>query len=323
MKNLVRSLLLATASLLAVSAAGADQPLNVVASFSIIGDFAKQVGGDRIALTTIVGPDGDAHAYEAKPQDAAALSKADVILANGAHFEGFLPRLLESSGAKAPVTELTKGVDLLKSPEEHEGEHDHDEAKHDHDDDGHDEAHEGHDHGPLDPHAFQSAANAKIYVANIADAFCAADAAGCETYKANAERYAGELTALDADLKQQAAAVPEARRTVISSHDAFRYFEAAYGIRFLAAEGITTEAEPSAAGIAKLIDQAREGKASAIFVENITDPRLAEQIGRETGLAMGGTLYSDALTASDGAAPTYIEMMRQNMRTITGAIGGS
>lgn len=314
MKNLVRSLLLATASLLAVSAAGADQPLNVVASFSIIGDFAKQVGGDRIALTTIVGPDGDAHAYEAKPQDAAALAKADVILANGAHFEGFLPRLLESSGAKAPVTELTKGVDLLKSPEEHEDHHE--EA-------GHDEAHEGHDHGPLDPHAFQSAANAKVYVANIAEVFCAADAAGCDTYKANAARYSGELSALDAELKQEAAAVPEGRRTVISSHDAFRYFEAAYGIRLLAAEGITTEAEPSAAGIAKLIDQAREGKASAIFVENITDPRLAEQIGRETGLAMGGTLYSDALTAPDGPAPTYVQMMRHNMRTIVGAIGGS
>lgn len=318
MKNLIHSLLLATSSLLAVSAAGADKPLNVVASFSIVGDFAKQVGGDRIVLTTIVGPDGDAHAYEAKPQDAAALAKADVILANGAHFEGFLPRLLESSGAKAPVTELTKGVDLLKSPEEHEDHHD--DAKHDHDDEGHDEAH---DHGPLDPHAFQSAANAKVYVANIAEAFCAADAAGCDTYKANAERYAGELSALDAELKREAAAVPEGRRTVISSHDAFRYFEAAYGIRFLAAEGITTEAEPSAAGIAKLIDQAREGKASAIFVENITDPRLAEQIGRETGLAMGGTLYSDALTAPDGPAPTYVQMMRHNMRTIVGAIGGS
>lgn len=315
MNRFIRPLLAAAVSIASLSDAHADQPLNVVASFSIIGDFAKQVGGDRIALTTIVGPDGDAHAYEARPQDAAALAKADVILANGSHFEGFLPRLLKSSGAKASVTELTKGVDLLEPPHD---EHGHQEAGHnDH------EAKDSHDHGDHDPHAFQSATNAQVYVTNIADAFCAADAEGCDTYRANAERYRGELATLDADLTRQAEAVPASRRTVISSHDAFRYFEKAYGVRFLAAEGLTTEAEPSAADIARLIDQARDGKASAIFVENISDPRLAEQIGRETGLTVGGTLYSDALTAPDGPAPTYASMMRHNMSTIIGAIGGS
>lgn len=300
------------------------EPLKVVASFSIIGDFAKNVGGDRIELTTLVGPNGDAHVYEPKPQDAVAMAGADVVLVNGLHFEGFLQRLVEASATKATVVELTKGVEpLAVTEEEHEGEAHEADAHEDHADEGDHHAEAGHDHGATDPHAFQSIANAKIYVKNIADAFCAADAAGCDTYKANATSYTGQLDALETDVKAAVASIPADKRTVITSHDAFGYFAHEYGIVFLAPEGISTEAEASAADVAKLIEQVRHDKASAIFVENITNQRLIEQIAGETGLKIGGTLYSDALSDADGPASTYIDMMKNNIGTIKGAILGS
>lgn len=291
------------------AASASAEPLKVVASFSIIGDFARNVGGDRIELTTLVGPDGDAHVYEPSPADAVNMSKADVVLVNGLRFEGFLQRLVEASATKASVVELTKGIEPLKMQEE---EHGHGEA------DDHQ-----HDHGEFDPHAFQSISNAKVYVKNIAEAFCAADAEGCDTYKANAEAYTAKLDATDAEVKAAVAAIPENERAIITSHDAFGYFENAYGITFLAPEGLSTEAEASAADVAGLIRQVRDDKASAIFVENITNPRLIEQISAETGVKVGGTLYSDALSKADGPAPTYIEMMKNNIAAIKGAILGS
>lgn len=285
------------------------EPLKVVASFSIIGDFAQNVGGDRIALTTLVGPDGDAHVYEPKPADAMAMSKADIVLVNGLHFEGFLQRLVEASATKASVVELTKGVEPIAMKEEHA----HEEG----------ESHGHHHHGDTDPHAFQSIANAKIYVKNIADAFCAADAQGCDSYKANAEAYTRKLAEAETEVKAAVASIPQDKRVIITSHDAFGYFEHAYGLTFLAPEGISTEAEASAADVAALIRQVKEDKASAIFVENITNARLIEQIAAETDLKVGGTLYSDALSSNDGPASTYIDMMRNNIATIKGAITGS
>jgi len=345
MKTIRNAALGGTAILLSAGLATpafADQ-LKVVASFSIIADLARNVGGDRIDLTTLVGPDGDAHVYEPKPADAVAMAGADVILVNGLEFEGFLGRLVEASGAKAPVVELTKGGEVLKSVEEgHHGEeaaatgHNHaaKEAGHDHDHektadaakDGHDhaaEGHAGHDHGESDPHAWQSIHNAETYVTNIADAFCAADAAGCDTYKANAAAYSEKLEALEEEIKAAVASIPEDKRTVITSHDAFKYFEHEYGIKFLAPEGISTESEASAADVAALITQIKQDQASAIFVENISDPRLVEQIASETGLKVGGELYSDALSDESGPAATYIEMMRHNISTIKAAIVGS
>jgi zinc/manganese transport system substrate-binding protein len=291
--------------------------LKVVASFSVIEDFARNVGGDRVVITTLVGPDGDAHVYEPKPADAASVISADVVLVNGLQFEGFLQRLVEASGTKAPVVELTKGAEVLKASEE---EHHHGEE------DGEGEQHageDGHDHGAFDPHAWQSVHNAEVYVKNIADAFCAVDAAGCETYKANAAAYGEKLEALDAEIRAAVEGIPAEKRTIITSHDAFGYFEHEYGLRFLAPEGVSTESEASAADVAALIRQVREDKASAIFVENVTNPRLVEQIASETGLKVGGSLYSDALSAADGPAATYIDMMRHNITTIKGAILGS
>lgn len=286
-------------------------PLKVVASFSVIADFAKNVGRDRVEITTIVGPNGDAHVYEPKPADAVAMAGADVVLVNGLHFEGFLQRLVEASATNAAIVELTKGVTPIKFKPEFAEE------------DTHEESDEGHDHGVLDPHAFQSVANAKIYVRNIADAFCAADSDGCVGYQTNAAAYIKKLDALDGEVRAAIASIPENKRVVITSHDAFGYFEHAYGLTFLAPQGISTDAEPSAADVAKLVKQVRQDKASAIFVENITNPKLIQQIAAETGIKVGGTLYSDSLSPAGGPASTYIDMMRNNIAQIKGAILGS
>ncbi|WP_102959103.1 zinc ABC transporter substrate-binding protein AztC [Mangrovicella endophytica] len=316
-------------TLICATASGASaQELKVVASFSVIADFAKNVGGDRVAITTLVGPNGDAHVYEPKPADAAALAAADVVLTNGLQLEGFLPRLIEASGTKAPIIELTKGGEVLKNAEEEHHHHHEGEAgeAHEHKAADHDEAEEGHGHhhhGEYDPHAWQSVHNAEVYVKNIADAFCAADAAGCDTYKANAEAYGKKLEALDKEVRDAIAEIPEEKRTIITSHDAFGYFQHEYGLRFLAPEGISTESEASAADVAALVKQVKEDKASAIFVENVTNPRLIEQIASETGLKVGGELYSDALSDESGPASTYIDMVRHNVETIKTDILGS
>lgn len=307
---------LLTLGVFASSASAAE--LKVVASFSIIADLARNVGGDRVAISTLVPVDGDAHVYEPRPADAAALEQAKVVLVNGLEFEGFMSRLIETSGTKASVVEVSKGVEPLKPAEEehHHGTEEKAEAGHDHD-------HEGHHHGEFDPHAWQSIHNAEIYVKNIADAFCAADKAGCATYTTNSQAYLSKLADLETEVKAAVATIPENKRTIITSHDAFGYFEHEYGLKFIAPEGISTEAEASAADVAKLVDQVKEDKASAIFVENITNPRLAEQIARETGLKIGGTLYSDALSGKDGPAATYIDMFRYNVKTMKAAILGS
>jgi len=296
-----------TLSAFATSAAFAA-PLKVVASFTVIADFAKNVGGDRVNITTIVGPDGDAHVYEPSPADAVAMAKADIVLVNGLHFEGFLQRLVDASATKASIVTLTKGVTPIDfKPEFADA----------------DAAGTGGGKTVTDPHAFQSIANAKIYVKNIADAFCAADSEGCVGYQTNAAAYTKKLDALEIEVKAAIQSIPEAKRVVITSHDAFGYFEHEYGLTFLAPQGISTDSEPSAADVAKLVEEVKQDKASAIFIENITNPRLIEQIASETGIKVGGTLYSDALSQPDGPGSTYIDMMHNNITQIKGAILGS
>lgn len=314
-------------AVLAPTAQAGAEPLEVVASFSIIGDFAGAVGGDRIRLTTLVGPNGDAHVYEPRPADAAATARARVVLVNGLRFEGFLDRLIEASGTTATVVEVSKGAHILpadgKADDHHADEDKAEEHHHDGsgDDDGH--AHAGHDHGAYDPHAWQSVDNAERYIRNIAEAFCLTDRDGCAAYQENAAAYIEQLEELDAEIKSAIAGLAKDRRTIITSHDAFGYFEHEYGLHFLAPKGLSTEADASAADIAALIRQVREERAAAIFVENITNPRLVEQISAETGLKPGGALYSDALSDQDGPAATYLDMMRHNLTTITSAIAGS
>ena len=282
------------------------EPLNVVASFSIIGDFAQQVGQDRISLKVLVGPESDAHVYEPRPADAMALADADVVLTNGLSYEGFLSRLISASGTDAPVVALAEGGHVLDDPA---GGHSH----------SHGDKVEFHA-AAQDPHAWQSVANAQAYVDGIAHAFCAADAEGCAEYEANAARYNAELAALDQYIRDEVAEIPPADRAVVVSHNAFRYFEDAYGITFLSPQGVSTEAEASAADVAGLIHDIREHHAGAIFAENISDTRLLERVASETGLKIAGSLYSDALSPPDGPAPTYLQMMRHNADLILSAL---
>lgn len=292
--------------LAASTPAFATEPLNVVASFSIIGDMATHVGGEHIALTTLVGPDADAHVYEPRPVDAKALARADVVLANGLSFEGFLPRLVAASGTRAPLVELAEGADILADPNG------------------------GHYHfmggeaifhaTPNDPHAWQSIGNAQVYVRNIARAFCAADGANCPAYEANAAAYDASLSELDAQIRRMVADIPEDRRTAAIGHNAFRYFERDYGVRFLSPQGVSTGSEASAADVASLIREIRDERAVAVFAENISNRRLIQQIASEAGLDIGGTLYSDALSPPNGPAPSYVDLMRHNARTVATAL---
>lgn len=314
--------------------AQADEQLDVVATFSILGDMTAHVGGDRINLVTLVGPNGDAHAFFPEPSHARALAQADLVVVNGLGFEGWMDRLVEASGYEGPIVVATDGIDVIDLSEEHHdeevGHDDHaDHADHDEHDDhadhddhaGHEyDAHAGHDHGDLDPHAWQDLANAKTYVGNILAALIEADPQGHDIYEANAARYLGELDALDTEIRTVLENVPESRRVVVTSHDAFGYLGRAYDITFLAPEGLSTEDEPSAAEMAALIRQIREQGVTAVFIENIADNRVTQQIVAETEATVGGTLYSDALSGPDGLAPTYLELMRHNAMSLTSAM---
>ena len=298
-RALVAGLAFGFAAVTAPLGAFAQEKLPVVASFSILGDFARQVGGDRVSVTTLVGPDGDAHVYSPTPADAKAMAAARLVLVNGLHFEGWLPRLVKSSGTKATMATATKGITPL-------------EAGDDHDEKG--KGGHAHAHGHDDPHAWQSVANAKIYVANIRDALSAADPAG------KATAYLAELDKLEGEVKAAVARIPAQRRKAIATHDAFSYFVKAYGIAFVAPQGVSTEAEASARDVARIIRQVKAQKIPAVFLENVTNPRLVEQIARESGAKVGGRLYSDALSAESEPAGTYIRMMKHNISEIEKAL---
>jgi len=290
------------AALIATPAATQDTHANkikVVAAFSILGDLARNVGGDRVEVTTLVGPNGDAHVYSPTPGDARKLAAANIVFVNGLGLEGWMTRLVTASGTKAPMIVVTKGVTPRHMQDE-----------------------ENRGRTAIDPHAWQSVADAKIYVANIRDGLVAIDPGGKSTYDANAAAYLAKLDELEKEVKAAIASIPPDRRKIIITHDAFGYFGAAYGIAFIAPEGVSTEAEPSAKDVAKIITQIRKQKIPAVFLENISDPRLMDQIARETGAIIGGTLYSDALSESDGPAATFIDMMRHNVREFAKALVG-
>ena len=282
--------------------AAAQQPakLKVVASFSILADFVRNIGGERIDLVTLVGADTDAHAFVPTPAHARNVAAANLIFINGLGFEGWMTRLIKAAGSRANAVTATAGVKPLRM----------------------DDQKDGHSHGAIDPHAWQSVANAKIYVGNIRDALVKADPAGRQTYDANAMAYAEKLDALEAEVRAAVARIPADRRRIITSHDAFGYFAASYGVQFIAPSGVSTETEASARDVARIISQIKTQKIPAVFLENISSARLMEQIARETGARIGGKLYSDALSGPDGPAPTYIEMMRHNVRQLGSALTG-
>jgi len=286
-----RLALIMFAAVMAVHPLRAEDRLNVVASFSILGDLVKNVGGDRVDVATLVGPNGDVHVYAPAPSDAKKNADARLLVMNGLGLEGWLPRLVQSAGSKASIVTASNGIAPLQLGSD------------------------------ADPHAWQSVPNVKIYVANIRDALIAADPAAAAAFRANADRYLSELDALDTEVRAAIAKIPPERRKVITTHNAFGYFAAAYGVSFVAPVGVSTESEPSARDIATLILQIKAAKIPAVFLENLSDDRLIRRIAAETGAKAGGTLYSDSLTDEKGPAPTYIALVRHNIKALTSALG--
>jgi zinc/manganese transport system substrate-binding protein len=278
-------------------AASGDSKRPLVASFSVLADFCRNVGGDRVTAASLVGPNGDAHVYQPSPADGKTLAAAKLIVVNGLGLEGWIDRLIKVSGSKAPVVVATKGIKPLQMTE-----------------DG---------RRTTDPHAWQSVANAKIYVANIAAGLAEADPAGVADYSTNAAAYAQKLDALESEVKAAIATIPKERRRIITTHDAFGYFGAAYDFQFIAPQGVSTEAEPSARDVAKIIRQIKADHVPAVFLENMTDARMMERIAHESGAVIGGALYSDALSPPDGPAATYLDMVRHNVKQLKTALAGA
>lgn len=296
----MKHLAIAVLALISVPASAAE-PLKVTASFSILADMAREVGGAHVEVTSLVGPGEDAHAFSPAPAHAALVAKADVILINGLGFEGWMERLVQSADAKGLVVTASEGVKPIE-PQEH----------------GHDH---GHDHGDeVDPHAWQNASHGIVYAVNIAEGLCNVDTVNCAEYRANAVTYAARIQGVDGEIRAAFAAIPAEKRKVITTHDAFGYFGAAYGVEFMAAHGVSEKSEASAKGIAELIRQIQKEKVRALFVENISDPRLIEQIAANAGIKPSGEIYSDALSPAGGPASTYIDMMRFNARALSEAM---
>ena len=305
-----RGLLLATAAVAgataSAAAAGAAPPrLPVVASFSILADLVREVGGDRVEVTALVGADGDAHVFEPTPRQARQLQQARVLVTNGLGFEAWLPRLKSAAAFQGREIVASAGIAPRALPASTHA-HSH----------GHGHAHAG----TVDPHAWQDVRNVIAYVNNIARGLAQADPLHADHYRRRASDYVARLEALDGRIRAEFAALPAERRSVVATHDAFGYFAQAYGLRFIAVRGLSTESEPSARDLARLIGQVREERITALFVENISDPRLLQQLARETGAAVGGRLYSDALSPADGPAPTYIAMMQSNAAVLLKAL---
>ena len=292
--NRRKTLCLAGATLLALRphAVRAQSPAaRVIASFSILADIAQELAPASVQVSALVGPDSDAHVYQPSPADGKRLAQADLVLVNGLGFEGWIERMVKVSGYRGTVAVATQGMQPRTG-----GHHD------------------------ADPHVWQDLALARRYAANISSAFAQRwPGQRDEIARRNAD-YVARIEQLDARVRSWLAAVPRAQRRVITSHDAFGYFGAAYGVDFLAPQGWNTHSEPSAAAVARLIRQIKKDGVRALFIENISDPRLVERIAREGGVRIGGTLYSDALSKPGGPAATYLQLFEHNARTLTAAL---
>ena len=304
--QLIRSTLL-TLGLLVSPLALAKVP--VTATFSILGDLVQQVGGDQVSVSMLVGPNGDAHVYQPTPQDIRTLAQSKLLVSNGLGFEGWLERLDSASGFQGVKVVASQGIQPRHmAAEEEEG------AGHEHEAEGH------HHHGGLDPHAWNDPANVLVYVDNIVRGLSQVDPEHANLYQQNAARYKAQLQKLDADYRARFAQLPAERRRAITSHDAFGYLAQAYQLTLIGAQGLSTESEPSAAMIAGLIRQIRDEKIPALFIENISNPTLIQQIERETQARVGGELYSDALSPAGGAAASYQAMLEHNLSTLLAAL---
>ena len=296
---MLRRAFLLTPTLLAVALpASAQAPIKAVATFSILGDLLAEVAGDKVELSVVVGPDIDAHAYQPRPTDARALADAKVLVSNGLGFEGWIDRLAKAAPFKGKAIVATAGVATLKAGADH----------------GHSHGH-SHGQGP-DPHCWQDVQRARTYVANIAKGLAEADPPNAAHYRERAQAFDRRLVDLDVWVKAEIARVPADKRRAITGHDSFRYFSSAYGVKFQSPRGYNTSSEPSARDVAALIREVREHRIKALFVENMTNPGLIDQIARESGAVVGPRLYTDALSGPDGPAPTYEKMMRHNVTAL-------
>lgn len=268
-------------------------PLQVICTFSILGDMVRNVGEDHVAVTTLVGPDGDTHMFEPKPLDLKSLAEADLVVANGLGFEPWLGRMLSHSDRRAVVSVVSQGITPMVMGD-----------------------------GLPDPHVWQDLANGRHMIANIAAALGTADPAHAAAFQANAQAYSRRLQTLEAWVREKLDAVPAAKRRIITSHDAFGYFGKAYGVELLSLQGLSTDAEPTARDVARLVRQIRSENVRAVFLESMASPRLAAQLAKDAGAVVGGVLYTDALSPSSGPAPTYEQAFRHNVTALTRAMNG-
>ncbi|MGX9522561.1 metal ABC transporter substrate-binding protein [Vibrio mediterranei] len=270
------------------------QTVQTVASFSVLADIAKQVGGEHIQVSTLVGPDGDPHTFEPTAKDSVTLSQADLVFVSGLGLEGWMGRLISASGYQGMVITASKGISTRKMEEDGET--------------------------ITDPHAWNSAKNAEVYARNIMEALIKTEPQYADYFRANGEAYIAQLDALDQWANTQFNTIQKSKRKVLTSHDAFGYFGEAYGVKFLSPVGFSTESEASASGVAKLIDQMKTEKIHCYFIENQTNPRLVKQIASATGATAGGELYPEALTHANGNAPTYIDAFKHNVITMVNSM---
>ncbi len=294
----IKSLSLSVALALGLSTAAQaaqDQPVQVVATISILADMVHQIGGSNVEVKSLVGPGGDAHVYQPTPADAQTIANAQVVVENGLGLEGWIDRLIQASGTKAQIVIASTGVKPQTMVDEDEKDAD------------------GKPKTITDPHAWQDLGNGVLYAQAIGDALAKADPLHADSYHARATAYAVKIKDLDAQVRDQIKSVPPAKRKIITTHDAFGYFGRAYGVMFLAPEGISTDSEPTAAAMGKLADQIKHEHIKALFLENMTDPRLLQTLAKESHAVIGGTVYSDSLSPADGPAATYLDMFRHNV----------
>lgn len=302
-------------SLVPLASHAAERPINVTTSFSILDDMVQEVGGEHVHVRSLISPEGDAHGYNPRPRDVGAIAQADLVVFNGLQFEGWMSRLLDAAHYRNPVVIASDGITPLKNQEEHDDD-DHD---HDHDAHEHEAGHEHHHHhGPQDPHAWQDLRNGAQYVRNIRDGLIKVDPAHADDYRQRADAYIARIMTLDGQIRQQMQQLPK-DSVVITGHASFNYFANAYGLPFMALQGLSTEDDPSAASVAGLVRTVNEHHVRALFNESMTRSALLNQLSQETRVPIAGTLHSDALAAK-GDASTYLGMMQHNADLLYNAL---
>lgn len=284
---------LAVAALLSSPLAMA-KTVEAVASFSILGDIVQEVGGEHVKVTTLVGPDGDPHSFEPSPKDSKAINASDVVFVSGLGLEGWIDRLVTASGYKGHLVTASEGVNSRKMDEDGKQ--------------------------ITDPHAWNSMANGVIYATNVMNALIKADPEDADYFRQRGAAYIEQLQKLDTWAKNAFNGIPQSKRKVLTSHDAFGYFGQEYHVSFMAPVGFSTESEASASGVASLIKQIKEQKVKTYFIENQTDPRLVKQIAAASGAQPGGELYPEALSGPQGPATTYVKAFKHNVETIVASM---